>query len=88
MFAQGATTGVEVASDPLVAVGDGLDFLKNQDQFYVNPVITSKLLRPVTKGMGWTMEGNRQRDTKNPDAGKGPFRLFAVSDSEIGRYRR
>jgi sugar lactone lactonase YvrE len=33
----------------------------------------------VTKGMGWTMEGKlRQRDAKNPDADKGPFRLFPV----------
>jgi sugar lactone lactonase YvrE len=33
----------------------------------------------VTKGMGWTMEGKlRQRDPKNPDADKGPFRLFPV----------
>ena len=34
----------------------------------------------VTKGMGWTMEGKlRQRDAKNPDADKGPFRLFPVA---------
>jgi sugar lactone lactonase YvrE len=33
----------------------------------------------VTKGMGWTMEGKlRQRDANNPDADKGPFRLFPV----------
>jgi hypothetical protein len=33
----------------------------------------------VTNGMGWTMEGKlRQRDAKNPDADKGPFRLFPV----------
>jgi sugar lactone lactonase YvrE len=33
----------------------------------------------VTKGMGWTAEGKlRQRDAKNPDADKGPFRLFPV----------
>jgi sugar lactone lactonase YvrE len=33
----------------------------------------------VTKGMGWTVEGKlRQRDAKNPDADKGPFRLFPV----------
>ena len=33
----------------------------------------------VTKGMGWTMEGKlKQRDAKNPDADKGPFRLFPV----------
>jgi len=29
--------------------------------------------------MGWTSEGKlRQRDAKNPDADKGPFRLFPV----------
>jgi hypothetical protein len=29
--------------------------------------------------MGWTMEGKlQQRDAKNPDADKGPFRLFPV----------
>ena len=34
----------------------------------------------VTKGMGWTIEGKlRQRDAKNPDADKGPFRLFPVA---------
>jgi sugar lactone lactonase YvrE len=34
----------------------------------------------VTKGMGWTIEGKlRQRDANNPDADKGPFRLFPVS---------
>ncbi len=33
----------------------------------------------VTQGMGWTVEGKlRQRDPKNPDADKGPFRLFPV----------
>ena len=33
----------------------------------------------VTKGMGWTIEGKlRQRDAKDPDADKGPFRLFPV----------
>lgn len=33
----------------------------------------------VTKGMGWTIEGKlNQRDAKNPDADKGPFRLFQV----------
>ena len=33
----------------------------------------------VTQGMGWTIEGKlRQRDAKNPDADKGPFRLFPV----------
>ena len=33
----------------------------------------------VTNGMCWTMEGKlRQRDAKNPDADKGPFRLFPV----------
>jgi sugar lactone lactonase YvrE len=155
MFAKGATTpfattGVEVASDPLLAGADGLAFLSDQDKLYVNTVTTSKLLRldlakdgkvtkitdlklsrplqgpdgmrpidgrrliiaegsgrtamgvpsgdsveittlkdggmeggtpavTVTKGMGWTMEGKlRQRDAKNPDADKGPFRLFPV----------
>jgi sugar lactone lactonase YvrE len=34
----------------------------------------------VTKGMGWTIEGKlRQRDANNPDADKGPFRLFPVA---------
>ena len=151
MFAKGATTAVEVASDPLLAGADGLAFLTDQDELYVNSVTTSKLLRlqlakdgkvtkitdlklsrplegpdgmrpidgkrliiaegagrtamaiphgddvveittlkeggmeggtpavTVTKGMGWTMEGKlRQRDAKNPDADKGPFRLFPV----------
>ena len=33
----------------------------------------------VTKGVGWTIEGKlRQRDANNPDADKGPFRLFPV----------
>ena len=33
----------------------------------------------VTRGMGWTIEGKlRQRDTNNPDADKGPFRVFPV----------
>jgi len=33
----------------------------------------------VTRGMGWTVEGKlRQRDANNPDADKGPFRLFPV----------
>lgn len=33
----------------------------------------------VTKGMGWTIEGKlRQRDANNPEADKGPFRLFPV----------
>ena len=33
----------------------------------------------VTKGVGWTIEGKlRQRDANNPDADKGPFRLFQV----------
>jgi sugar lactone lactonase YvrE len=149
-FAKGATTGVEVASDPLLAGADGLAFLSDQNKLYVNTVTTSKLLRldlakdgkvtkitelklsrplagpdgmrpidgkrlivaegggrtamavpngdnveittlkdggmeggtpavTVTKGMGWTMEGKlRQRDPKNPDADKGPFRLFPV----------
>jgi len=151
MFAKGATTGVEVASDPLLAGADGLAFLSDPDKLYVNSVTTSKLLRldlakdgnvtkitdlrlsrplegpdgmrpidgkrliiaegqgrtamgvpngdsveittikeggmeggtpavTVTKGMGWTMEGKlRQRDAKNPDADKGPFRLFPVT---------
>ena len=150
MFAKGATSGVEVASDPLLAGADGLAFLSDPDKLYVNSVTTSKLLRldlakdgkatkitdlklsrplegpdgmrpidgrrliiaegrgrtamgvpngdsveittikeggmeggtpavTVTKGMGWTMEGKlRQRDAKNPDADKGPFRLFPV----------
>ena len=150
MFGKGATTGVEVASDALLAGADGVAFLSDQDKLYVNTVTTSKLLRldlakdgkvtkitdlklsrplqgpdgmrpidgnrliiaegigrtamgvphgdeveittlkeggmeggtpavTVTKGMGWTMEGKlRQRDAKNPDADKGPFRLFAV----------
>jgi sugar lactone lactonase YvrE len=150
MFAKGATTGVEVASDPLLAGIDGLAFLADPDKLYVNTVTTSKLLRldlakdgkatkitelklsrplqgpdgmraidgrrliiaegagrtamgvpngdnveittlkeggmeggtpavTVTKGMGWTVEGKlRQRDAKNPDADKGPFRLFPV----------
>jgi sugar lactone lactonase YvrE len=144
------TTGVEVASDPLLAGADGLAFLSDPDKLYVNTVTTSKMLRldlakdgkvtkitelkqsrplqgpdgmrpidgkrliiaegngrtamgvpdgdtiaittlkeggmeggtpavTVTKGMGWTMEGKlRQRDAKNPDADKGPFRLFPV----------
>jgi sugar lactone lactonase YvrE len=150
MFAKGATTAVEVASDPLLAGADGLAFLSDPDKLYVNTVTTSKLLRldlakdgkvtkitdlklsrplqgpdgmrpidgkrliiaegsgrtamgvpngdsveittlkeggmeggtpavTVTKGMGWTIEGKlRQRDAKNPDADKGPFRLFPV----------
>jgi len=155
MFAKGtttpfATTGVEVAADPLLAGADGLAFLSDPDKLYVNTVTTSKILRldlakdgkvtkitelkqsrplqgpdgmraidgkrliiaegngrtamgvpagdsieittlkeggmeggtpavTVTKGMGWTMEGKlRQRDAKNPDADKGPFRLFPV----------
>jgi len=155
MFPKGAntpfaTTGVEVASDPVLAGADGLAFLSDPDKLYVNTVTTSKLLRldlakdgkatkitelkqsrplqgpdgmraidgkrliiaegagraamgvpngdsieittlkeggmeggtpavTVTKGMGWTMEGKlRQRDAKNPDADKGPFRLFPV----------
>ena len=33
----------------------------------------------VTQGMGWAVEGKlRQRDAKNPDADKGPFRLFPI----------
>ena len=150
MFAKGAATAVEVASDPLLAGADGLAFLSDPDKLYVNTVTTSKLLRldlakdgkvtritelklsrplqgpdgmrpidgkrliiaegsgrtamgvpdgdnveittlkeggmeggtpavTVTKGMGWTIEGKlRQRDAKNPDADKGPFRLFPV----------
>ena len=150
MFAKGATTAVEVASDPLLAGADGLAFLSDPDKLYVNTVTTNKLLRldlakdgkvmkitdlklsrplqgpdgmrpidgqrliiaegigrtavgvpngdsveittikeggmeggtpavTVTKGMGWTMEGKlRQRDAKNPDADKGPFRLIPV----------
>jgi sugar lactone lactonase YvrE len=150
MFPKGATTAVEVASDPLLAGADGVAFLSDQDKLYVNTVTTSKLLRldlakdgkvvkitdlklsrplqgpdgmrpidgkrliiaegsgrtamgvpngdsveittlkeggmeggtpavTVTKGMGWTAEGKlRQRDAKNPDADKGPFRLFPV----------
>lgn len=150
MFSKGATTAVEVASDPLLAGVDGLAFLSDPDKLYVNTVTTSKLLRldlakdgkttkitelklsrplqgpdgmrpidgkrliiaegagrtamavpngdnveittlkeggmeggtpavTVTKGMGWTMEGKlRERDAKNPDADKGPFRLFPV----------
>ena len=150
MFPKGATTGVEVASDPLLAGADGVAFLSDSDKLYVNTVTTNKLLRldlskdgkatkitdlklsrplqgpdgmrpidgkrliiaegigrvamgvptgdsveittikeggmeggtpavTVTKGMGWTMEGKlRQRDAKNPDADKGPFRLFPV----------
>jgi sugar lactone lactonase YvrE len=151
MFTKGATTGVEVASDPLLAGADGLAFLADPDKLYVNSVTSGKLLRldlakdgkatkitdlklsrplegpdgmrpidgkrliiaegigrtamgipngdnveittlkeggmeggtpavTVTKGMGWTVEGKlRQRDAKNPDADKGPFRLFPVS---------
>src|SRR5579862_9649336 len=45
MFAKGATTGVEVGSDPLLAGADGLAFLTDQDKLYVNTVTTSKLLR-------------------------------------------
>jgi sugar lactone lactonase YvrE len=150
MFSKSVTTGVEVASDPLLAGADGLAFLTDQDKLYVNSVTTGKLLRldlgkdgkvtkitdlklsrplegpdgmrpidgkrlivaegagrtamavpngdsveittlkeggmeggtpavTVTKGMGWTAEGKlRQRDAKNPDADKGPFRLFPV----------
>jgi len=150
MFAKGATTAVQVASDPLLAGIDGLAFLSDPNTLYVNTVTTSKILRldldkdgkatkitelkqsralqgpdgmraidgkrliiaegsgrtamgvpkgdgieittlkedgmeggtpavTVTKGMGWTMEGKlRQRDAQNPDADKGPFRLFPV----------
>ena len=45
MFAKGATTGVEVASDPLLAGADGLAFLSDPDKLYVNSVTTGKLLR-------------------------------------------
>lgn len=151
MFAKGSTTGVEVASDPLLAGADGLAFLSDPNKLYVNSVTTGKLLRldlakdgkstkitdlklsrplqgpdgmrpidgkrlivaegqgrtamaipngddvavttlkdggmdggtpavTVTKGMGWTAEGKlRQRDAKNPDADKGPFRIFPVA---------
>ena len=152
MFAKGVTTGVEVASDPLLAGADGLAFPHRSRQAVRElHVTTSKLLRldlakdgkvtkitdlklsrplvgpdgmraidgkrliiaegsanrtamgvpngdsveittlkeggmeggtpavTVTKGMGWTMEGKlSQRDAKNPDADKGPFRLFPV----------
>jgi sugar lactone lactonase YvrE len=150
MFAKGADTGVEVASDPLLAGADGLAFLSDPGKLYVNTVTTGKILRldlakdgkvtkitdlklsrplqgpdgmrpidggrlmiaessgrtamgvpngdsveittlkeggmeggtpavTVTLGMGWTIEGKlRQRDAKNPDADKGPFRLFQV----------
>jgi sugar lactone lactonase YvrE len=150
MFPKGATSAVEVASDPLLGGADGLAFLSDQNKLYVNTVTTSKLLRldlakdgkvtkitelklsrpvqspdgmraidgkrliiaegvcrtavgvpngdeveistlqegatdagcpavTVTQGMGWTVEGKlRQRDAKNPDADKGPFRLFPV----------
>jgi sugar lactone lactonase YvrE len=150
MFARGETTALEVASDPLLRGADGLAFLSDPDQLYVNTVTTGKLLRldlakdgkatritdlklsrplqgpdgmrpiddrrlliaegpgrtsmgvpdgdsveittlkeggmeggtpavTVTQGMGWTVEGKlRQRDAKNPDADKGPFRLFPV----------
>ncbi len=149
-FAKGATAGVEVASDPLLAGADGLAFLSDPNKLYVNTVTTNKLLRldlakdgtvtkitdlklsrplqgpdgmrpidgkrlliaegigrtamgvpdgdsveittlkeggmeggtpavTVVKGMGWTVEGKlRQRDAKNPEADKGPFRLFPV----------
>jgi hypothetical protein len=33
----------------------------------------------VTQDMGWAGEGKlRQRDAKNPDADKGPFRVFPI----------
>ena len=151
MFAKGAATAVEVASDPLLAGADGLAFLSDPDKLYVNSVTSGKLLRldlakdgkvtkitdlqlsrplsgpdgmrpidgkrliiaeglgrtamgvpngdsveittikeggmeggtpavTVTKSSGWTIEGKlRQRDPKNPDVDKGPFRLFPVS---------
>lgn len=151
VFAPGAVTAVEAASDPLLAGADGLAFLSNPDQLYVNSVTTGKLLRldldksgkavkitdlklsrplegpdgmraidgrrliiaeglgriamgvpegdtvqittlkeggmeggtpgvTVTQGVGWAVEGKlRQRDAKNPDADKGPFRLFPIA---------
>jgi hypothetical protein len=34
----------------------------------------------VTKGMAWAIEGKlRQREANNPEADKGPFRVFPVS---------
>ena len=150
MFAKGKTEAVQVASDPLLAGADGLAFLRDPNELYVNTVTSNKLLRldlakdgkvtqitelklsralqgpdgmraiddkrliiaegagrtamavpngdnvevstlkdggmeggtpgvTVTKGMGWTIEGKlRQRDANNPDADKGPFRLFPV----------
>jgi sugar lactone lactonase YvrE len=45
MFPKGASTGVEVASNPLLAGADGVAFLTDQDKLYVNTVTTSKLLR-------------------------------------------
>jgi sugar lactone lactonase YvrE len=150
LFAKGATTAAEVASDPLLAGADGVAFLSDPDKLYVNSVTSGKLLRldlakdgkvtkitdlklsrplegpdgmrpidgkrliiaegvgrtamgvptgdnveittlkeggmeggtpavTLAKGMGWTAEGKlRQRDAENPEADKGPFRLFAV----------
>jgi sugar lactone lactonase YvrE len=150
MFAPGASVAVESASDPLLAGADGLAFLANPDQLYVNSVTTGKLLRldldkagkatkitdlklsrplqgpdgmraidgrrliiaespgriaigiptgdaveiitlkedgmeggtpgvTVTQGVAWAVEGKlRQRDAKNPDADKGPFRVFPI----------
>lgn len=45
MFAKGATTGVEVASDPLLAGADGIAFLSDPEKVYVNSVTSGKLLR-------------------------------------------
>jgi sugar lactone lactonase YvrE len=45
MFAKGASTAVEAASDPLLAGADGLAFLSDPDKLYVNSVTTGKLLR-------------------------------------------
>jgi sugar lactone lactonase YvrE len=150
MFAPGASVAVESAADPLLAGADGLAFLANPDQLYVNSVTTGKLLRldldkagkttkitdlklsrplqgpdgmraidgrrliiaespgriaigipngdaveiitlkedgmeggtpgvTVTQGVAWAVEGKlRQRDAKNPDADKGPFRVFPI----------
>jgi sugar lactone lactonase YvrE len=58
-----------------VPAGDSIEIttLKEGGMEGGTPAVT------VTKGMGWTMEGKlRQRDAKNPDADKGPFRLFPV----------
>jgi len=55
--------------------GDGVEIttLKDGGMEGGTPGVT------VTKGMGWTIEGKlRQRDANNPEADKGPFRLFPV----------